>query len=104
MATTQQQAVFTFGQRPCIVLGEAVKQRKVRKFGSYTVVRVRFIDGLEPRQGLIARGKWGQQGHVLKGPQADFWRRVDDLVEHDGFTAEDARTKAMAELGQAATG
>lgn len=99
MAT--QAAVFVFKGRPCLVLGEAVQQRKPPGYGSYPVVRVRFMDGEQPRLALIPKRQWGTRSHLVRGSQAEYWRRVDDLMEGDGLPAERAKQQAMAEVNKA---
>ncbi len=94
MARTTQETIFVHQGRPCMVVGEAWQQRVNPKWGSFKVVRVRFIDGNEPRLGMVGRRQF-ERCHVLKGAQADYWRKVDDLIEHDGTKPEDARRMAL---------
>lgn len=102
MATQQTETIFEFQTRPCVVLGEVMQDRRPirgQRLGRYLAVRVRFIDGAEPPQGMIGKKTWGKVGKPLRGAQLLVWRRVQELLARGLDTAE-AKRQAMAELAK----
>lgn len=88
-------AVFSYGGRPCLQVGDAQKKRHP-KFGCYFVVQVRYLDGKQPAAEPVSRGKF-EKAKAIRGPQAEVWIRADQLVR-EGMDADRAVAQATAEL------
>ena len=85
--------VFDWGGRPCVQTGQ--KRKRHPKFGWFVQVQVRFLDGKQPATFETTRGKF-QAAKAIRGPQAEIWRRVDQLVS-EGLDPKRASYQAMAE-------
>lgn len=89
-------AVLSYGDRPCIQVGQTKKRHP--KFGWFFIVQIRYLDGKQPATADVTRGKF-QKAKAIKGPQAEVWHRVDELVQQ-GMEPERASVQAMAELAK----
>lgn len=85
--------VFDWGGRPCVQAGQ--KKKRHPKFGWFVLIQVRFLDGKLPAAAETTRGKF-KAAKVVRGPQADIWRRVDQLIAQ-GMEPTRASHQAMAE-------
>lgn len=86
--------VLQWNGRPCISQGE--KKKRHPKFGWFVLVQVHFLDGAQPVDTEVSRGKF-QKAKAITGAQAEVWRRVDQLVTTCQMEPDRARQQAMAE-------
>lgn len=87
--------VLQWNGRPCVSRGE--KKKRHPKFGWFVLVQVHFLDGQQPADTEVSRGKF-KAAKAITGGQADVWRRVDQLVTTESMEPGRARQQAMAEL------
>lgn len=98
-ASRPKQPIFKWQRRPCVVLGECQQTAMIHGHRrSWPAVRLQFIDGGDPRLGIIGKKTWGKQGKLLRGAEALVWARALELTEDTDMTPANAKAQALAEL------
>jgi hypothetical protein len=103
MSNDQARAVFKWKGRVCVVVGEAMMQRRPARgqhYPPYLAVHLVFIDGSHPREQHLGKRTFGNEAKVLRGNEWKVWQRVRELLDQGILTPTEARRHAMAELSQ----
>lgn len=92
----KQPAIFNMRGRPVVKVGEV--SIKSRKFGTFVMIHLAFIDGRQPVRGKMTRGDFDRL-KPIRGSQAQVWHRVRQLVG-EGMEPNRALTQATAEMAK----